>query len=210
MEMSPLSILLIVLVAAGIWALVELALTIRKTRGAVDEVARSANETIEQVQPVIAKLDGAMDDLQPSIKQVDPMVAKAQDALDEANESLRRVNGILGDVSTVSGTAAGVTDAVNQVTTAAADGVSHVVSKLTGVPQQRPSHLRGASADGARAIADGARDDAGDATDSREEAAPAEEAPRNAGYVTYGEPKAAADDGQDNGADAATDGAPEK
>ena len=112
MEMSPLSILLIVLVVAGIWAVVELALTIRRAR---DDVTRAANETIEQVQPVIAKLDGAMDDLQPSLKQVDPIVAKASVALDEANEGLRKVNGILGDVSTVSGTAAGVTDVVNQV-----------------------------------------------------------------------------------------------
>lgn len=208
MEMSPLSILLIVLVAAGIWALVELALTIRKTRGAVDEVARSANETIEQVQPVIAKLDGAMDDLQPSIKQVDPMVAKAQDALDEANESLRRVNGILGDVSTVSGTAAGVTDAVNQVTAAAADAASGFVSKITGVPQQHAGHLRGTAADAPRAIADGERE--GDvAGEAREEPAPAEE-PRNAGYVTYGEPQAVpADDGQKKVSEAAADGASE-
>lgn len=206
MEMSPLSILLIVLVAAGIWALVELALTIRKTRGAVDEVARSANETIEQVQPVIAKLDGAMDDLQPSIKQVDPMVAKAQDALDEANESLRRVNGILGDVSTVSGTAAGVTDAVNQVTSAAADGVSHVVSKLTGVPQQRPSHLRGAGADAPHAIEGKGREGEPESAEPQAEAAPAEQ-PRNVGYVTYGAPKAEA--GQDKASDA-TDSASEE
>ena len=140
MEMSPLSILLIVLVVAGIWAVVELALTIRRARGAVDDVTRAANETIEQVQPVIAKLDGAMDDLQPSLKQVDPIVAKASVALDEANEGLRKVNGILGDVSTVSGTAAGVTDVVNQVTNAAADAASGLVSKITGVPQASGAH----------------------------------------------------------------------
>lgn len=181
MEMSPLSILLIVLVVAGIWAVVELALTIRRARGAVDDVTRAANETIEQVQPVIAKLDGAMDDLQPSLKQVDPIVAKASVALDEANEGLRKVNGILGDVSTVSGTAAGVTDVVNQVTNAAADAASGIVSKITGVPQATGAHhlKRG---DGAAAIEAPKADEP-----PAPETAPEEQSHGGTGYVTYGE-----------------------
>lgn len=170
--MSPLNILLVVLVVAGIWAVVELALTIRKARTALDEVARSANETIEQVQPIVAKLDGAVDDLQPAIKQVDPIVAKASVALDEANQSLEKVNGILSDVSTVSGTAAGVTGVVNQVTTAAADAASGLVSKISGVPQPQPQ--RTAIGEGDHRP-EGADEDAGEG-----------ETPHDDGYVTYG------------------------
>ena len=177
--MSPLDLLLIALVAVAIWAVVELALTIRRARASVDEVTKTANETIEQVQPVIAKLDGAMDDLQPSIKQVDPLVEKAGVAVDQANESLRRVNGILGDVSTVSGTAAGVTEAVNKVAGEAANSVGAVVSRIAGKPAQgEAKHLEPAPGT------------------ERED-----DAPRDRGYVTYGEAAADAPAEEENGQD---------
>ena len=146
--MSPLDLLLIALVAVAIWAVVELALTIRLARASVDEVTKTANETIEQV---------------------DPLVEKAGVAVDQANESLRRVNGILGDVSTVSGTAAGVTEAVNKVAGEAANSVGAVVSRIAGKPAQgEAKHLEPAPG-----------------TEHEDDA------PRNRGYVTYGE--AAAD-----------------
>ena len=47
-EPTPLNIALLVLVAAGIWALVELALTIRKARDVVDDLAHTANDTVGQ------------------------------------------------------------------------------------------------------------------------------------------------------------------
>ncbi|MBQ1840094.1 MAG: hypothetical protein II128_02015, partial [Atopobiaceae bacterium] len=61
--MSPLSILLLVLAVAGIWAVVELALTLRKARTTLDEVSHSATEAMDQATPVIAKLDGVVDEL---------------------------------------------------------------------------------------------------------------------------------------------------
>lgn len=68
MQLDPLQIVLVILVLAAVWAVVELALTLRHACASVDEVTRTANETIEQAQPVIAKLDGVMDDLQPAIR----------------------------------------------------------------------------------------------------------------------------------------------
>ena len=108
-------------------------------------------------------------------------MAKASVALDEANEGLRKVNGILGDVSTVSGTAAGVTDVVNQVTNAAADAASGIVSKITGVPQAPGAHhlKRG---DGAAAIEAPKADEP-----PAPETAPEEQSHGGTGYVTYGE-----------------------
>lgn len=75
--MDPLHIALLVLIVAAVWAVVELALTIKKARTSIDEVTRSANDTIEQLQPIISKADGMVDDLQPSMKKVTPLLESA-------------------------------------------------------------------------------------------------------------------------------------
>ena len=62
--MEPLKIMLIVLAAAGVWAVVELALTLRKARTTLDEVSHSATEAIDQATPIIAKLDETSDEAQ--------------------------------------------------------------------------------------------------------------------------------------------------
>ena len=139
-KISPLDIALVVLVAVAIWAVVELALTIRKARASVDEVTTSANETIAQVQPIIAKVDGMVDDLDPAMKQVNPLLVKAEATIDGATQSLDSLNNILGDVSTVTGTASAVTDTVSKGVAGAAGAVAGAVSKLVGkgdVPQAR-------------------------------------------------------------------------
>ncbi len=169
MQIDPMTILLMVLVVAAVWAVIELALTVRKARASVDQVTRSANDTIEQVQPIIAKLDGAMDDLQPSIKQIDPLVTKAGVTLDEANVSLHQVSGILEDVSSVSGTAAGVTDAVTQVANTAASAATGIVNKISGKPSASANQLEGAAPAQIEASDNDGRCDMG--------------------YVTYGEVK---------------------
>lgn len=130
--MDYLNIALIVLVVAGVWAVVELALTLRSARKNVEEVASSANEVIAQAQPIVAKLDGMVDDLEPAVKQVTPIVEKANVAMDGANASLTNVNAILADVSTVSGTASAVTETVNGAVAGAASSVARAVKKVTG------------------------------------------------------------------------------
>ena len=106
--MEPMTIALIVLVIAGIWAVVELALTIRQARKSVSELADSVNDTIGEVRPAIAKLDGAIDELQPAVKQIEPILEKASTTVDLINVDLVRVEGILSDVNTVTGTGARV------------------------------------------------------------------------------------------------------
>lgn len=189
MDLTPLGILILALVAAAIWAVVELALTLRKARSSVEEVTRSANETIEQVQPVISKLDGVMDELQPALKQADPIAAKLDVAVAQANVSLERVNGILGDVSAVSGTAVGVTDAVTKVANNAASSVNGIVSRLTHTPGERGS-AKLAPADDASPVG-------GPATTPHHAKEPM-------AYVTYGSPKE--EEGADEGSDAAANG----
>ncbi len=168
--MDPLKVLLLVLVAAGVWAVVELALTIRKARSSVEEITRSANETIEQVQPIIAKADGVMDEIQPAIKRVDPLVERAGVVVDEATISLDKVNGILTDVSSVSGTAANVSGVVDQVANNAASGVNDVINRLRGKAAPEPAR-----------IAEG--EEAGSDESAPKRATPA--AGKDRAYITY-------------------------
>ncbi|MDO4797117.1 MAG: DUF948 domain-containing protein [Coriobacteriales bacterium] len=145
--MNILRIVLEVLIVVGIWALVELALTIRKTRASVDEitkqvsdVATSANDTIEQVQPVVAKVDGIVTDLEPAAKRVDPLLEKAETTLDVATVDLASINDILVDVSSVTDTASNVTSTVSKATNSAVSGVAGVVGKFTGRGKRSHHH----------------------------------------------------------------------
>ncbi len=143
MTETILPIVLIVLVLMGIWAVVEIALTMRTARREVEQVSASAREVVEQAQPVVAKLDGIMDELEPAAKRVTPLLEKTEAAVGEATGSLDRLNAILDDVSSVSGAAAGVTGAVKGVAESAAAGVAGVVSRLKGGPQGDAPRLDG-------------------------------------------------------------------
>lgn len=132
MTETILPIVLIVLVLVGIWAVVEIALTMRSTRRDVERLTSSAREVVEQTQPVVAKLDGIMDELEPAAKRVTPLLEKTESAVGEATGSLDRLNAILDDVSSVSGAASSVTGAVKGVAESAAAGVAGVVSRLRG------------------------------------------------------------------------------
>lgn len=130
--MDYLQIALLVLVVVGVWAVVEIALTMRSARRDIEKVTTSANDLIEQVQPVVAKLDGVVDELEPAAKHMAPLAESAETTIAAANVSVERLNGILADVSAVSGTASSVTGAVNRVAESAASGVASVMSRITG------------------------------------------------------------------------------
>jgi uncharacterized protein YoxC len=130
-DMDILQVALIILVVAAVWAVVELALTIRRARSSVDEISRQAQETIAQIQPIVTKADGLVDELDPTVKQLPALMDKAQTAVDVATVDLASLNTILQDVSEVSGTASSVTSAVNKVADSAAQGVAQVMGKIT-------------------------------------------------------------------------------
>ena len=179
MTEAILPIVLIVLVLVGIWAVVEVALTMRSARRDVSTLTSSAREVIEQAQPVVAKLDGLMDELEPAAKHVTPLLEKTEVAVSGATVSLDKVNGILEDVSSVSGTASSVTGAVNRVAESAASGVASVVSRLRGA---------GAAESAARleGPAEASPQDDGEVEVPREPQAPTR-------YVDYGEVSAPAE-----------------
>ena len=106
--MEPMQIVLVALALVGVWAVAELALTLRRTRDVVaslDKTVEQVNSTIEEARPVVAKLDGVVDELQPAVAQVEPLLKQATVAVEALSADLIEVNGVLRDVSAVSGAA---------------------------------------------------------------------------------------------------------
>lgn len=137
--MDVLTIVLVILVLAGIWVVVELAITIRKTRSSIEvlndqvtEITEKTNNTIDEIQPMLVKVDGIITDLEPAAKEVLPLLEKANTALDVVTVDLASVNDILVDVSSVTDTASNVTSTVSKAANSAVSGVAGVVGKFTG------------------------------------------------------------------------------
>lgn len=129
--MDPMQIVLIILAAAGVWAVVELALVLRRTRGVIDSLDKTVeqvNNTVEEARPVVAKLDGVIDELQPAVAQVEPLLKQATVAVEALSADLVEINGVLRDVSAVSGAASTASNAVSGIV----DGATDKVHKLLG------------------------------------------------------------------------------
>ena len=174
--MDPLQIMLIVLAVAGVWALVEVALTVRKARTTLDEVSHSATEAIDQTTPIIAKLDGVVDDVQPALREVPGMMERVNTTLDQANVSLGTVNGILGDVSSATHGVAGVGESATRIVntaTSAAVGVVSKVASLGGINIPEGQNLIGKGEPAVAAEAAAPVDE------------PEDEPVHKEGYVTY-------------------------
>ena len=187
--MEPLTIVLIVLGIVAVWAVAEMAITIRKARAALDEISHSATEAIDQVTPVVSKLDGVVDELQPALREVPPMMEKVSTLVDDASVSLNSVNSILGDVSSATHGVAGVGDAAGRIVntaTSAAVGVVSKVASFGGITIPEGQQLIGKGGDKA----------AGKPEQSAELDAPVEDARphREPSYVSYAPVTAPSDD----------------
>lgn len=143
LNMEPLTIALIVLVIAGIWAVIELALFLRRTRKSVADVTDSLNQTIVEFQPTVAKLDGIVDELGSSSKQLEPILEKASTTVDLVNVNLVRTESVLADVNTATNTAANLTTSVSATAGNAAAAVAGAVNKVAGkvTGKAKPSKL---------------------------------------------------------------------
>lgn len=183
--MDPLHILLALLVIAGIWALIELALTIRRARTTVDSLDKTmgeVNDMLAETRPVVAKLDGAIDELQPALTQVEPLLKSANVAVDALTSNLIEVEAVVRDVSAVTGAAANAGNAVSGV----ADSASEAVQKLLG-------KFKPGSPDPERALNEGADSSREAVSTSAPEDAPAEAPAPAPRYYTYdSEPSSAA------------------
>lgn len=129
--LTALEIAFIVFVLVGIWALVEVVLTLKQARKSVKTVSDNLNTTLEELQPVIAKVDGMIDDVQPSIKQLEPLAERANLALDAATVNLVSLDSILTNVSKVTSAASGVTDVATKVAEVAVGAGTGILGKVT-------------------------------------------------------------------------------
>lgn len=183
--MDLLHILLVLLVIAGIWAVIELALTIRRARTTVDSLDKTmgeVNDMLAETRPVVAKLDGAIDELQPALTQVEPLLKSANVAVDALTSNLIEVEAVVRDVSAVTGAAANAGNAVSGV----ADSASEAVQKLLG-------KFKPGSPDPERALNEGADSSREAVLTSAPEDAPAEAPAPAPRYYTYdSEPSSAA------------------
>lgn len=144
--MDPIQVLLAALVLVGIWAVVELAVTVRRARetvGSLDKTVEEVNDVITEARPVIAKIDGALDDLAPALSQVEPLLKQAGVAVEALSADLIEVNGVLRDVSEVTGTVSSASGAVSGIADAASEKVQKLFGKKTRRPDSRERALAG-------------------------------------------------------------------
>ena len=106
-------ILLIVYIVVGValvWFVVELALTIRKARGTVDEMQAQLEPTLSNVQQLT--------------EEAKPLMERVSLTVDAVNLEMLRVDDILQDVGSITDTASKTVNAVDNVTSAPLDLVN--------------------------------------------------------------------------------------
>ncbi len=136
-SISPLQIGLIILVVAGVWALVELALTLKTSRKKIKDVSEGVEETLDEIKPIISKLDGVVDELEPAAKELPVLLDKASTATDALTVDLLQVDTILNDVSSVTGAASGVTNSVTKAIGAAVNAASNLIGKVASAAESK-------------------------------------------------------------------------
>lgn len=128
----------IIVGAALVWFVVELAITLRKVRSTVVDMKSQLDPTLENVDKMVAEL-------KPSIGKVDPLMDRVTLTVDSVNLELMRVDGILEDVSKISGSVSKTVDAVDTVTSAPLDIVTNVTKKVRS--KFRPKYASDESVD---------------------------------------------------------------
>jgi uncharacterized protein YoxC len=106
--MDILTVVLVLLVLAAIWLVVELIVTVRRARPAIDAARKAA----EDLGPVIKGVDELVAQARPGVEQLNPVLTQTTEAIGALTDDLKRVDAILGDVSHVSRAAGNATAAV--------------------------------------------------------------------------------------------------
>ena len=148
-------ILVIALLAVGIWAVIELVLVLRRARKTVDTANELVTEAKTSLEPTLARIDPIVEQVQPAAARLDPLVERAQLTVDAANLEIMRLDQILEDVSKVTEVAGKAAQSVDTVTSAPAELVTGAVEKLRGAAKgssRRNAAKRALSGEGADAL----------------------------------------------------------
>jgi ABC-type transporter Mla subunit MlaD len=131
------TILLLVLLAAAIWAVAELALVFRKTRETVSTLDDNLgttmgklNDLLGHVDETVQTVDTTVKNLDPALGQVEPLLQKVEVSVDALSGDLKQVDAILGDVSRMTGSAANASHAVTGVVDSAANTARDAMNKV--------------------------------------------------------------------------------
>lgn len=123
-------IILAVLALAGVWAVIEIALTLRKVRQAVGEatdvlsdVKGSVNTLVTELQPVIGHVDEVVVQATPAVGNIVPVLGNTATTIDTLNSNLERVEDILSDASKLTGAASSASASVARTTSSIAHKV---------------------------------------------------------------------------------------
>lgn len=133
-----LPIVYIIVGAALVWFVVELAITLRKTRSTVDSVHKQIEPTIDHVNSITKAIE-------PVVAKVDPLMDRVSLTVDAANLEIMRVDQILEDVGQMTGTVTKTLDTVDSVTSLPLDAVNSLSTKVRSIfkkPQASSQSVR--------------------------------------------------------------------
>lgn len=120
-----LPIVYVVVGIALVWFVVELVLTVRKTRSTVEDMKKQIDPTLESVQRMTKSLE-------PVVDKVDPLVDRVSLTVDAANLEIMRLDSILEDVGEITDSASSAVGAVETVTNAPMELMNNVTSRVRG------------------------------------------------------------------------------
>lgn len=123
------AVLIFVGVCVGIalaWFLIELVITLRKSRKKIDEVHAQLTPTIENIEQITTKI-------QPAIDKVDPLIERVSLSIDAANLELMRIDQIMENVNEITEGAAKATNSVGNLVSAPADLINKASNKIVGL-----------------------------------------------------------------------------
>ena len=121
-----LPVVYVIVGAVLVWLVIELVMTVRKTRKTVDDLQR-------QVEPTLASVERITASLEPVAAKVDPLVERVSLTVDAANLEIMRVDQIMEDVNNITGNVSKATSSVDKVTQAPLN----LIAKATAAIRER-------------------------------------------------------------------------
>ena len=122
---------------ALVWFILELVVTVRRARKAV-------NELQQQIEPTLSNLEEVTCAMKPIVAKVDPLVERVSLTVDAANLEIMRLDQILENVTDITENASGITsslssavDAIDTISNAPIELVNNVSGKVRHVFKQK-------------------------------------------------------------------------
>ncbi|MEG0147203.1 MAG: DUF948 domain-containing protein [Raoultibacter sp.] len=109
-----------------VWFIIELVVTVRKTRAVVKDVQKKIDPTLASVEKITASLE-------PAVAKIDPLVERVSLTVDAANLEIMRLDQILEDVNEITDKVSTAANAVESATSAPLAIVNTMTDKVRGV-----------------------------------------------------------------------------